>query len=105
MMMAVLLMAIAPESVSAVCQLMCHKLGAKAAKNREAKVTNTMVNTTCIKPSPNTCLRMARNLGRLNSSPITNIKNTTPNSARCLMPSEFCASAKAFGPITTPTSK
>ena len=104
-MMAVLLIAMAPDKVSAVCQLMCHRRGARVAKNSEARVTMTMVNTTCIKPRPNTCLRMARNLGRLNSRPITNIKNTTPNSARCLIPSEFCASAKALGPITTPTSK
>jgi hypothetical protein len=33
-------------------------------------------------PSPNTSVRMLRSLGRLNSSPITNIRNTTPNSAR-----------------------
>ena len=41
-----------------------------------------MVASTCAKPSPNTILRMLRSLGRLNSSPITNIRKTTPNSAR-----------------------
>jgi hypothetical protein len=41
-----------------------------------------MVSSTCDSPSPNTSVRMLRSLGRLNSSPMTNIRNTTPNSAR-----------------------
>ena len=103
MTMAVLLMAMAPDSASAVCHCICHRVGARLAKNREASVTITRVSTTCSRPSPNTCRRMARSLGRLNSRPMTNIRNTTPNSARCRTPSEFCARASALGPISTPT--
>ncbi len=103
--MAVLLMAIAPDSASAVCQPMVQRLGAMLARNREPTVASTMVSATCSSPRPNTWRRMERSLGRLNSSPITNIRNTTPNSPRCRMPSEFCASASALGPMTTPTAR
>ena len=42
----------------------------------------TVVIATCASPRPNTARRIARSCGRLNSSPIENIRNTTPNSAR-----------------------
>ena len=42
----------------------------------------TMVSATWLRPSPNTSVRIPRSLERLNSRPITNIRNTTPNSAR-----------------------
>ena len=103
--MAVLLMAMALDKASAVCHSIFQSVGATVATNKENTVTITSVNKTCSRPRPNTCLRMERSLGRLNSSPITNIKNTTPNSAKCFTPSEFCASASALGPITTPTAK
>ena len=103
--MAVLLMAMALDNTKAVCHSIFQRVGAKVATNKENTVTMTRVNTTCNKPRPNTCFRIDRNLGRLNSSPITNIKKTTPNSARCLTPLEFCANANALGPITTPTAK
>ena len=61
--------------------------------------------STCDRPSPNTCVRMARSLDRLNSSPITNIRNTTPNSARWRMLAVSSARASAFGPISTLTDK
>ena len=48
---------------------------------------------------------MLRSLGRLNSSPITNIRNTTPNSARYFTPAVSLASASAWGPINTPTAR
>ncbi len=47
-----------------------------------AAVTRTIVSTTCPRPSPKTRLRMLFSLGSENSSPIENIRNTTPNSAR-----------------------
>ena len=48
---------------------------------------------------------MLRNLGKLNSNPITNIKKTTPNSARYFTPALSLAKAKALGPISTPTTR
>jgi hypothetical protein len=80
--MAVLLMAIAPDSASAVCHCIFHSVGAMLARKSEPMVTSTMVSATWSSPSPNTWRRMERSLGRLNSSPITNIKKTTPNSPR-----------------------
>ena len=44
--MAVLLIANAPANAIAVCQLICHKVGAMLFKNSEAMVMNTMVSTT-----------------------------------------------------------
>ena len=64
-----------------------------------------IVNTTCDRPSPNTSRRIARSLCRLNSSPMTNIRNTTPNSARYFTAAESRASARALGPINTPTAR
>ncbi len=101
--MAVLLMAMAPPSASAVCHSIFHRLGARVARNIEPTVASTTVSTTCSSPSPKTWWRMERSLDRLNSSPITNIRNTTPNSPRWRTPSAVSASASALGPITTPT--
>ena len=103
--MAVLLMAMALDKAKAVCHSIFQSVGASVAKNNDSDVTMTKVSTTCKTPRPKTCWRIERSLGRLNSSPITNIRKTTPNSARCFTPSEFCASASALGPITTPTAK
>ena len=41
-----------------------------------------IVSATCAPPSPNTMRRMDRRRGSENSSPIENIRKTTPNSAR-----------------------
>jgi len=83
--MAVELIAIAEPSTSAPCQLNCQlapkNLNATTSMKWPARVP-TIVISTCISPRPNTRVRMLRSLGRLNSSPITNIRNTTPNSAR-----------------------
>ena len=50
-------------------------------------------------PRPNTMRRIARSLGRLNSSPIENIRNTTPNSASVCVASPVSATrASACGP-------
>ena len=80
--MAVLLMAITPPSASAVCQDTVHHIGSSTESSKEPRVVSKTVRTTCDRPRPNTWRFMARNLGRLNSSPITNIRKTTPNSAR-----------------------
>ena len=45
-------------------------------------VHRLMVSPTSDAPSPSTSRRIERSLERLNSSPIENIRNTTPNSAR-----------------------
>ena len=83
--MAVELIAIAEPSTTAPCQLSSQAapkyLNADASMKCPAKVPK-IVTRTCISPRPNTICRMLRSLGRLNSSPITNIRNTTPNSAR-----------------------
>ena len=80
--MAVLLMAMTPPRATAICQDTLHHWGMTMPRPIEAAVVISTVSTTCARPSPNTWRFMARNLGRLNSSPITNIRNTTPNSAR-----------------------
>ena len=107
--MAVLLMASAPDSASAVRQDNCHSGGTQADSTEDSSmappVASAIVITTWDRPSPKTCMRIARNLGRLNSRPITNISSTTPNSPRCCTVSARCASASAFGPISTPTAR
>ena len=121
---AVLLMASALDKASAVCQFMAQKRGNNQASASVPSVPLSMVMDTWNRPSPNTWLRMERNLARLNSRPITNIRKTiacrrfrlnsrpmvnirktTPNSPRWRIPSEFSASAIAFGPMTTPTAR
>ncbi len=64
-----------------------------------------IVNVTCDKPRPKTSERIARSFGKLNSRPMTNIRKTTPNSARYCTAAESLASASAFGPISTPTTR
>ncbi len=102
---AVLLIASAPDSASAVCQPSCQRGGSTRDSASAPAVAASMVSVTCSAPSPNTCLRIARSLGRLNSRPITNIRNTTPNSPRCLMPSSLSESLSACGPISTPATR
>ena len=79
--MAVLLITSTPDSASAPCHESCHKSGMSQRKAKMPSVPRAIVSTTCSSPKPSTWRRMARSLGRLNSSPITNIKKTTPNSA------------------------
>ncbi len=102
---AVLLMATAPASAMAVRQSMPHRPGAASSSSSEPPVPSTIVSSTCAWPNPNTWRRMARSLCRLNSRPMTNIRKTTPNSPRCRTISEFSASARALGPISTPTTR
>jgi hypothetical protein len=100
--------AIAPPSVMAPCHVRSHwrPSAANAAASSALPITAPMiVNPTCDSPSPNTSSRMLRSLGRLNSSPITNIRNTTPNSARARAAAGSPASASALGPISTPTAR
>ena len=75
-------MAITPPRASAVYQSIFHHTGNSQSSMSEPIVASTMVRPTCEKPSPKTSLCIARSLGRLNSSPMTNIRKTTPNSAR-----------------------
>ena len=64
---------------------------APAAANAQLKLTpisikmpiiDSMVTITCKPPSPNTKRRMALSLGRENSRPILNIRNTIPISPK-----------------------
>ena len=80
--MAELLMDKAPAKVNAVCQLMPQSVGAMVFRNTEKPVTKTTVKATCQNPKPNTKRCIDLNLGKLNSRPMTNIKKTTPNSAK-----------------------
>lgn len=63
-------------------RLACHDSGYQCDSSSEAGTVSSMVSTTCDAPSPSTSRRIERSLARLNSSPIENIRNTTPNSAR-----------------------
>lgn len=106
--MAVELIAIDAPSTSAPCQPSSQlrpSIENPATSSALPSTAPPMVSTTCIRPRPNTAVLSARSLGRLNSSPMTNIRNTTPNSARYSMLAESCAKAKAFGPISTPTAR
>ena len=103
--MAVLLMAMVPARATAVCQPTSHTPPSQRASTSVPITAASIVAATCNRPSPNTCLRMARNLGRLNSSPMANIRNTTPNSPRWRTLSEFCANARACGPIRMPAAR
>jgi hypothetical protein len=104
----VLDMANALPSAIEACQLKRqiwpNSLSAKPTA-RLSKKAPISVSTTCPSPRPNTSLRMRMSLGMLNSSPMTNIKNTTPNSAKCSTATDSLASANALGPITTPANK
>ena len=106
--MAVLDMAIAPPSTTAPCQPICHGVPVNEKAHTSKACPSSVpaiVNTTCDRPSPKTSERMLRSLGRLNSSPMTNIRKTTPNSARYLMPAVSLARASALGPMSTPTTR
>ena len=49
--------------------------------------------------------RIERSLESENSSPIENIRNTTPNSARFCAPAESGIKPNACGPTTMPTAR
>jgi hypothetical protein len=70
-----------------------------------AGTTASIDRMTCDPPSPNTSRFIARSLARLNSSPIENIRKTTPNSARYLVWPESLARPSACGPIRMPTAR
>ncbi len=106
--MAVLDMAIAPPSTSEPCQPICQGVSVKEKIHTSRPwpaVVPIIVTATCDSPRPKTSERMLRSLGRLNSSPMTNIRKTTPNSARYLMPAVSLANASAFGPMSRPTTR
>ena len=103
--MAVLLMDNTPASAKAVCQPTSHTPPNHCASSSVPPNPTAMVTATCSRPSPNTWARIARNFGRLNSRPMANIRNTTPNSPRWRTLSELLASARAFGPISTPAMR
>ncbi len=105
---AVLDIAIALPSTTAACQLRSQWRPSSVKTQASAALPATaprMVATTCDAPSPNTSVRIARSLGRLNSSPMTNIRNTTPNSARLRTPAVSWASCSALGPMMTPATR
>ena len=87
--MAVLLMAITLESTSTPGQCNSQTPGSQKVTANQHRPATAMVHSTCNRPRPNTYARMDLSLARLNSKPITNIKNTTPNSAKWRMPVEF----------------
>ncbi len=100
--------AIAAPSAIAPChdKSQARPTAAKAAVSSTLPTTApAIVNPTCDKPRPNTSARMLRSLGRLNSSPITNMRNTTPNSASERASAGSPANANALGPISTPTTR
>ena len=100
--------AIAEPSAMAPCHVrsQARPRAAKPAASSTLPITAPrIVSPTCDRPRPNTSERMLRSLGRLNSSPITNIRKTTPNSASARAAAGSPASASALGPISTPTAR
>ena len=90
-------MAIAPPKT----RLACHE----APDTMPSASPRDMVTSTCVRPRPNTTLRIAISFGRLNSSPIENIRKTMPNSAKCRVSLVSGISPKACGPRTTPVTR
>ena len=74
-------------------------------KKSEVSMTSNIVATTCAVPKPNTARCMVRKRARLNSSPMLNIRNTTPNSARWRVSGASGIQPSTCGPIMTPTIK
>ncbi len=68
-------------------------------KNSEESMTSRMVATTWAVPRPNTRRCMLCNRARLNSRPMLNIRNTTPNSARWRVSGASGIQPSAWGPI------
>jgi hypothetical protein len=68
-------------------------------------ITAKRVINTCVPPKPNNMFLIEFSLGKLNSKPIVNIKNTMPNSTKCRLDSEPGRIAKACGPRASPTTK
>ena len=73
--------------------------------NTPNNITVKIVIKTWEPPSPKRMLLIEFNLGKLNSNPIVNIKNTMPNSTKCLLDSESGNTPIACGPNTSPTTK
>ena len=78
MMIAVEDIASAPPSAKAPARL----TSKNPPMTKPAASVNRIVRTTCDPPSPSTSLRIACSRVSENSSPIENIRKTTPNSAR-----------------------
>ena len=101
--------AIAPPSTTAPCQPISQGRALRLFQTHTSRkcpsTAPAIVSATCDMPSPKTSVRMLRSLGRLNSSPMTNIRKTTPNSARYCTPALSCAKASALGPMSTPTTR
>jgi len=72
---------------------------------RAAHTASAAVATTCAPPRPNTMRRMVESFARLNSSPIENIRKTTPNSARRCVSSGLAAMLSACGPSASPVAR
>ena len=94
---AVELIASAPPSATPACQ--------PSPKFMTMAQVRATVSRTCSAPSPNTMRFIAYSLGKENSSPIENIRKTTPNSARCCAAETLLIRLNACGPISAPTSR
>ncbi|MNE47249.1 hypothetical protein D3C80_1416440 [compost metagenome] len=70
-----------------------------------APASSAPVQITCKLPKPNTVARMASILGRENSRPKENSRNTTPISARSGSSSLSWIQPSAVGPTSRPTHK
>jgi hypothetical protein len=95
--MAVEDIAIAPPSARPACQ--------PAPRACATAMPMPMLATTCAAPRPNTERRMLRSLDRLNSSPIENSRNTTPNSASWRTAWLSATRPSACGPSATPATR
>jgi hypothetical protein len=98
----------APPSTTAPCQLSSH--GRLVYENTHSSrkwpaTAPAIVSITCDMPRPNTMRRMLRSFGRLNSRPMTNMRNTTPNSPSTSTACESPARASACGPMATPATR
>ena len=91
---AVELIASAPPSVNPCSQ-------AKPSKCSPT-IAMTVVIATCANPRPNTARRIAFNCGRLNSSPMENIRKTMPNSAKSRTSLLSGTQPSACGPTAMP---
>ncbi len=94
---AVELIASAPPSATPACQPQPARLS--------ASIATAVVIVTCASPRPNTARRIAFSCGRLNSSPIENIRNTIPNSASWRVSAVSATHASACGPTAMPTAR
>ena len=76
-------------------QLILASCGNVQASSQPQTITTTVVKPTCASPRPNTVRRMDDSLGKENSRPIENIRNTTPSSPKVCVAGLSLAKPKA----------